>query len=443
MQNLPGKSPNALDGVEDLSDRQMLAQWMIMEIDERGDEVIFESLRLTEHDLVTGTEFSFARGGEGGGFAGLWGRGAYSSFDGRDRDGSLNGEVTTAMVGADYAIGKLTAGLSVVRSWGQGSYSGSSEGDLEMSLNGVYPYVGYDIGDRFLLWGVVGYGRGDMELAMGNEGEKNSVRSDIGMKMGAAGGWGELLSAGAFGVALKGDGLWVRTTSEAVSGSVIGNLGSSEADVTRLRLGVESTLRLAFGDSMRLVPSFEAGVRHDGGDAERGFGVDMGGGVSWSYPAWGISAEFRVRGLVTHEAEGFREWGASGSVIYDADPGSEKGLRISLAPSWGEKSSGGTDALWGIETAAGLAGQEGNTADARLEGRMGYGFLLPGKELIGTPEFTLGYSGGVRDYRMGYRMGLARGETAEFDLGIEAHRRENSLDAQPEHGIKLKGTLRR
>ena len=25
-----------------------------------------------------------------------------------------------------------------------------------MSLNGVYPYVGYDIGDRFLLWGVVG-----------------------------------------------------------------------------------------------------------------------------------------------------------------------------------------------------------------------------------------------------------------------------------------------
>lgn len=443
MQKLPGKSPNALDGVEDLSDRQMLAQWMIMEIDERGDEVIFESLRLTEHDLVTGTEFSFARGGEGGGFAGLWGRGAYSSFDGRDRDVSLSGEVTTAMVGADYAIGKLTAGLSVVRSWGQGSYSGSSEGDLEMSLNGVYPYVGYDIGDRFLLWGVVGYGRGDMELAMGNEGEKNSVRSDIGMKMGAAGGWGELLSAGAFGVALKGDGLWVRTTSEAVSGSVIGNLGSSEADVTRLRLGVESTLRLAFGDSMRLVPSFEAGVRHDGGDAERGFGVDMGGGVSWSYPAWGISAEFRVRGLVTHEAEGFREWGASGSVIYDADPGSEKGLRISLAPSWGEKSSGGTDALWGIETAAWLAGQEGNTADARLEGRMGYGFLLPGKELIGTPEFTLGYSGGVRDYRMGYRMGLARGETAEFDLGIEAHRRENSLDAQPEHGIKLKGTLRR
>ena len=443
MQNLLGKSPNALDRVEDLSDRQMLAQWMIMEIDERGDEAIFESLRLTEHDLATGTEFSFARDGEAGGFAGLWGRGAYSSFDGRDRDVSLNGEVTTAMVGADYAVGKLTAGLSVARSWGQGSYSGSSKGDLEVSLNGVYPYVGYHIGDRSLLWGVVGYGQGNMELATGNEVEKNSVRSDIGMKMGAAGGWGELLSAGAFGFALKGDGLWVRTTSEAVSGSAIGNLESSEADVTRLRLGVESTLRLAFGDSMRLVPSFEAGVRHDGGDAERGFGMDMGGGVSWSHPAWGVSAEFRVRGLVTHEAEGFREWGASGSVIYDADPGSEEGLRISLAPSWGEKSSGGADALWGIETAAGLAGQRESAADTRLEGRMGYGFLLLGEELIGTPEFTLGYSGGVRDYRMGYQMGLARGEAAEFDLGIEAHRRENSHDTQPEHGIKLKATLRR
>ena len=51
---------------------------------------------------------------------------------------------------------------------------------------------------------------------------------------------------------------------------------------------------------------------------------------------------------------------------------------------------------------------------------MGYGFLLPGEGLIGTPEFTLGYSGGVRDYRMDYRMGLARAEAAEFDLGIEA-----------------------
>ena len=40
--------------------------------------------------------------GEGGSAASLWGRGAYSRFDGRDGDLSLDGEVTSAMIGTDW-----------------------------------------------------------------------------------------------------------------------------------------------------------------------------------------------------------------------------------------------------------------------------------------------------------------------------------------------------
>ena len=57
--------------------------------------------------------------------------------------------------------------------------------------------------------------------------------------------------------------------------------------------------------------------RRDGGDAETGFGVDIGGGLAWSDTRRGITAEFRGPGLLTHEADGFRERGVSGSLFWD------------------------------------------------------------------------------------------------------------------------------
>ena len=60
-----------------------------------------------------------------------------------------------------------------------------------------------------------------------------------------------------------------------------------------------------------LTPSAEIGVRHDGGDAETGFGADIGAGVAWSDPKRGLRAELRGRGLLTHESKGFRERGIS------------------------------------------------------------------------------------------------------------------------------------
>ena len=78
----------------------------------------------------------------------------------------------------------------------------------------------------------------------------------------------------------------MRTSSEKTAG-----LEAADADVTLLRLGLEGTWR-----------GIEVGMRHDGGDAETGFGLDLGGGLAWSDPASGIAAEVSARGLLTHEA---------------------------------------------------------------------------------------------------------------------------------------------
>ena len=64
-------------------------------------------------------------------------------------------------------------------------------------------------------------------------------------------------------------------------------------------------------------PSVEVGQRHDWGDAETGFGLDRGGRVWYADPAWGLTIEGAVRGLLAHEDNAYKEWGAGGSLRID------------------------------------------------------------------------------------------------------------------------------
>ena len=137
--------------------------------------------------------------------------------------------------------------------------------------------------------------------------------------------------------------------SEAARG-----LSASEADVSRLRLALSGSYSHPLGEQARLLPSFELGVRRGGGDAESGFGVDVGGGVSLTDPRRGLSVEVRARGLVAHESEGFEQWGMSVSVLLDSDPWGERGMKLSLGRTLEVSSSGGAEALFRRSTLEGL-----------------------------------------------------------------------------------------
>ena len=118
--------------------------------------------------------------------------------------------------------------------------------------------------------------------------------------------------------------------------------------MTRLRLGLEGTWRgLAVGEAGTLVPRLEIGMRHDGGDAETGFGLDLGGGLAWSDPKRGIAAEVSGRGLLTHESQSFRDRGFSGSFAWQPGGGTGRGPRFTLTQTVGSSATGGLDALLG------------------------------------------------------------------------------------------------
>ncbi len=279
------------------------------------------------------------------------------------------------------------------------------------SLTGLYPYAGYSLNERLSLWGTAGYGLGDL-VSGGPEGGPS--------------------------LAIESDALFVRTTSEAASGPS-GLLAAAVADVSRLRLGLEGSMELALAGGESLRPTVELGLRHDGGDAETGLGLEIGGGSGFTDAARGLTAQVTVRGLVAHQASGFRDWGASGWLRFDPRPSSELGPSASLTPSWGAPSTGGVEALFRRETLSGLALTDSAPPVGSLAAEAAYGFAVFGGRSTGTPYLGVGRSKALREVRVGCRLDLPQREGLE--LGLEGTRRVSSFDEAPEHGVMLRLAL--
>ncbi len=395
------------------------------------------SMGLGGGDLLTGSAFALNRETRHGGILSIWSRGAQSHFAGREGVLSLGGDVRTTMFGADYAKGPLVMGLSLSHSRGVGEYSGAAAGQVASAVTGLYPWLGYQASDRVTVWGVAGYGSGGMLLTPAGG---STLEAGLSMAMAAAGTRGELVAGGAggFELAFKTDALWVGTGTESVDGPA-GRLAATEAAVTRFRTGLEGSTNYTLAGRLSLKPVAEVGLRHDGGNAETGTGIDLGGGLVLSDSSTGLAVDVRVRTLLVHQHEGFRERGVSVSLSYNPTPSTPMGFVARVAPSWGGQAASGAEALWGRETMAGMA-HGGLAQGNRLDGEVGYG-LPVGSRFVGTPRVVFTTSEHGRDYRVGYGLGVLDRESLNFELGVEAQRRESPLLEGTSNGVLGRASL--
>ena len=427
---------DALEKHESGAWREALTDWL------RGEEEDAAEGQVKDRDFLTGSSFALTRGTAEGGFGALWGRGAVSRFDGREGDLTLDGEVGSALFGADWTRDGATVGFALGHSRGEGGYrSPAGDGGVESTLTGVYPWGRYAVSERLAVWGVAGYGAGTLTLTPKDE---TPIETDMGLAMAAVGGRSVVVKPPAEGgleLAAKSDALVVRTASEEVRASGGRSLAASDARVTRVRLGVEGTWRGLGAGGGEFVPSLEVGVRHDGGDAETGFGADIGAGVAWTDPSRGLEAGLAVRSLLTHEAGGFRERGFAGSLSWDPAPSSQRGPSLTLSRTVGAQASGGMDALFGVEGARvpGAANDDGDELRRRtLEAKLGYGVAVFGGRYTGTPELGLGLSQARREVTLGWRLLEARSAGLVFGLDVEGARSESVHgDEEPRHRLGL------
>ncbi len=421
-----------------------------------------QSQTMTARDALLGSSFSLTGATDGtGGSMTFWGRAAQGSFDGREGTFSLDGTVTTGMLGADYARGTWLVGLALAQSTGEGDYRDSDvifrpdgqscpdgvdsglcngavragDGSVEATLTAAIPYAALQASERLRLWGAAGHGTGEVTLKTATGG---SYKADTSWSMAAAGMRGDLFEAPKEGsgpaLAVTSDALWTRTSSEKTR-----DLASSDSDATRLRLGLEGSWRVALDGGGSLVPKLEIGARHDGGDAETGFGVELGGGIVWTDPALGLTLDVSGRTLIAHGNDDLKDRGYAAALAFDPDPATGRGPSLSLRQEFGGQAQGGLDSLFQPATLEDRTG--GSEATSRWTAEVAYGFPAFGGRFTGSPHAGLGLAAGARDYSLGWRLTPEAAGAPDLSFGLRATRSESGW-AAPEHTVGFEITAR-
>ena len=400
--------------------------------DQDGDEGPAKSR--TGREILLRSAFHLESGGNETGTPAIaaWGEIASGRFDAETDGLAMDGEVTTALVGADLSAGRWLAGAAFSHGEGEGSLAPATErdgGKAESRLTSVHPYARVKLGERMSVWGLAGYGTGQLALSTGQD---TPIETNLRMRMGAVGARGILVPAPegeGFELALKTDALWMRVRSNAA-----GELAGVKADARRLRLLLDASHHFETGDGATLTPRFEVGLRRDGGDAETGAGMEVGAGLR--YARSGFTVEGSVRALLAHEASDYEEWGASGSVR--VDPGvNGRGISLRVTPTLGAGPSG-VERLWSAPDSSALARGTRFEPGRRLDAEVGYGLAAPRGFGVATPYAGLSLAGDrERAWRAGARWKLA----PDFTLGLEGSRRERA-GGRPREALMLRGTLR-
>ena len=419
---LGGNTP--LDAAAPLTPRDRLAAHLAQGPDARRPE----ERTLSGRELLLGSSFHLVSQAEAGSAPAFsaWGRVSTGGFQAEVDDLTMDGDVTTGLLGFDAEWKQLLAGLVLAHSEGDGGYnpSGGERGSIESSLNGIYPYARLRLNDRVLLWGLAGAGSGDLTLVWRDE----AIDTGLGMRLGAIGVRGTLPAGRGFDLAVKSDALWVRTDSDAAAG-----LAAATAQVSRLRLILEARRTFALASGAVLAPTAQVGLRHDGGDAETGTGVEVGAGIR--YTAGMLTLEGQVRTLLAHEAGGYEEWGASGAIRLSPDA-SGLGPSLALLPAWGASGSA-MARLWSHPEASALVqGSTAAPAPGRLDAEFGWGLpALRGRGVL-TPYARVALAeGDNQSWRLGARLALAK----SLNLSLEGSRRRTGRDTV--HDLTLRASM--
>ena len=379
---------------------------------------------VSSFDILTRSSFFLSSGpapGETGARWTFWRRWAKSHFRGEDTGMSLDGGPWTGLLGVDREQGRALAGLALSYTIGDGGYhvhtaeEALARGNAESWLINAHPYLRVALNERVSAWGLVGHGRGQMSLGAGRE------RSGIAMTLGGLGLRGALLPPGRLGLTLRSDAFLVRMRSAA-----------AEPAVSRVRMAMEGT-RAVLADSGRTwTPSLELGVRHDGGDAETGLGMEMGGGLGYRDPGRGLTVKTTVRRLLIHQDSGYEEWGVGGSFGFSTGA-SGRGLALRLRSSYGDAASG-VDRFWSQHRTTPQAGSYPAGRGGLFNAEVGYGLGALGGLL--TPYADMASGRGTRTYGLGGRLRLE----PSLSLELAGGRRETTA-APPGHELRLRGTL--
>ena len=355
----------------------------------------------------------------------VWGQGDLQHFNGNltRYEMSYRGGLEAAHVGLDlYANDKVLAGLSFMRSWGNMDYSDDGiDGTLGSRMNTFHPYLYWQPAERVSVWGMGGLGRGRVDV---NE-PRRSHNFEADFRMLSGGVRTVLSRRGSNEVGLRADTFTAQLGTEASE-----DIAKVRGEAHRARLMLEwvHTMQQSAGRSLSL--KAEAGGRFDGGDAERGSGVETGFRLGYLDANSGLDVAMLGRVLVVHESD-YRDWGLGVQASWD--PGEkQRGFRASVTSARGQD-GGGRTTLWNnanmVTRPVGMDAM-GMSSQSRMESEVAYaGLKALGVPGLLTPYSRLRWAGQSRELAWGTAWSLPPRSQQGLPLILEweAMERENSM----------------
>ena len=221
-------------------------------------------------------------------------------------------------------------------------------------------------------------------------------------------------------VALRSDMLWTSTSSDEA-----GVLAEATGVASRGRLMLEGAGQLSgLGGVLR--PSIEGGLRYDGGDAETGAGLEVGGGLDWARGRLAVRINGRM--LFAYADESYEEWGYGGSFIYRSGADG-RGLQMRLGLNSGATTSGMHN-LWSVQNANGLVHPGAMPFASRSDAEIGFGM---GDGLRWLPYVA---SDGNGHRRLGLRLGSGQSVKVGLEVG------QNYGSQSSKESLVLRGDVR-
>ncbi len=393
------------------------------------------SRAITMSELLSDSSMSWSATTTDGSIASLWAQGAFSEFDGQSGETTLNGEVLTTLLGVDQTHTHGQRGLVLSYSQAEGQYQTKNKGEIESEQTLLTPWMSRQVNDRMTLWGALGYGTGDLTLIRS---ERQDLTTDTHTAFVALGSDAILREETHRTLSIVTDALWLRTRTEAVTDGL--ELNHATAHASRMRVGIKGSGRIPaipgiprFTAVQALKMNWESALRHDGGDAESGFGVEVGGGVQWTDSRRGLNLQINGRSLITHHDSDIKDRGLSLSMGFNPSP-AEQGFTFTLKQDWGTVSSGRERLLSAesLEPAQSATGQ-------RFKAQAGYGFTIGDGRYIARPHLGVGLYAKERETTLGWRLQSTIGRS-ERTLGLKLTRHDN--DNQSEHRMKVEAGMK-
>ena len=368
----------------------------------------------------------------------LWGFGFTTGGDYRNLgsgEGAAvdwDGEVISGHLGFDVRpVREMLAGLTVGVSQASTTFDvDGKKGLLDLHMITASPYLSWVLFPGMWWWATATYGVGEATMADRLEpGTTPPHAGDSSLLSGAVGFNVDMIdSRGAdpgsrVGVAFKGEG----SLSEFKVEGKRGDMPDLSMNTWRGRVMVQGTYEQPLNESVYLIPTLEAGVRYDGGQAASGAGLELGGRFRYEDQSVGLTLEAHGRALVPLEDKS-REWTAGGLVRISSDRDGY-GPFLNVTPSFDKMESIAT-----VPTAT-LVSRRG-----RLDAELGYG----GLQVDGVPGLLTPYGavtladGGTSTYRWGSRIVL----TDDLNLNLEAQHERANIAAATEHSASVSANLR-